>query len=150
SALDKKLREQMQIELRRLHARLGTTVIYVTHDQREALTLSDRIAVIDRGRIQQIDTPQRLYEAPASHFVADFIGDSTFLPVTVAGGIARWCDTALVLAGKMPPDGRYQLVLRPEKLMLAGDYGIAGANGLDATVEEIVYQGDALRIDLRL
>src|SRR5207245_341011 len=64
SALDKKLREQMQLELRRLHARLGMTVIYVTHDQREALTLSDRIAVIDHGRIQQIGTPRTLYDAP--------------------------------------------------------------------------------------
>jgi putative spermidine/putrescine transport system ATP-binding protein len=148
SALDKKLREQMQIELRRLHARLGMTVIYVTHDQREALTLSDRIAVIDHGRIQQIDTPQRLYEHPHSHFVADFIGDSTFLPVTVAGGVARWRDRVLALANPPGPDGRYLLVIRPEKLALgsAGDTG----NRIDAEVDDIVYQGDSLRIDLRL
>jgi putative spermidine/putrescine transport system ATP-binding protein len=101
SALDKKLREQMQIELRHLHQRLGTTVIYVTHDQREALTMSDRIAVIDHGRIAQIDTPERLYEAPASHFVADFIGDSTFLNVTVTGGVARWRGQVITLAGKV-------------------------------------------------
>ncbi len=151
SALDKKLREQMQIELRRLHARLGMTVIYVTHDQREALTLSDRIAVIDRGRIQQIDTPRRLYEAPASFFVADFIGDSTFLPVTVAGGVARWRDRPLALPGPPGEDGRYLLVIRPEKLAIIGPGAmIERSNRIDAVVDDIVYQGDSLRIDLRL
>ena len=146
SALDKKLREQMQIELRHLHRRLGTTVIYVTHDQREALTLSDRIAVIDKGRIQQIDTPQRLYEAPGSHFVADFIGDSTFLPVTVSGGVAHWAGAPLRVARPVA-EGAHLLVLRPEKLMLgAGD----GLNAIDAEVVEVVYQGDSVRIDVRL
>jgi len=147
SALDKKLREQMQIELRHLHRRLGTTVIYVTHDQREALTLSDRIAVINQGRVQQIDTPQRLYEAPANHFVADFIGDSTFLPVTVANGVARWRDQVLTPAA-VPRDGAYQLVLRSEKLMLGGDS--RHPNTIDAEVIETVYQGDSVRIDVRL
>ncbi len=146
SALDKKLREQMQIELRHLHRSLGTTVIYVTHDQREALTLSDRIAVIDQGQIQQIDTPQRLYEEPASHFVADFIGDSTFVPVTVAGGVARWRDVPLRLP-TAPRDGAYLLVLRPEKLVLGGAPDL---NGIDAEVAEIVYQGDSVRVDVRL
>jgi putative spermidine/putrescine transport system ATP-binding protein len=152
SALDKKLREQMQIELRRLHARLGTTVIYVTHDQREALTLSDRIAVIDQGRIQQLDTPQRLYEAPSNRFVADFIGDSTFLPVTVAGGVASWRGETLAVAGAVPPDGAYLLVLRPEKLVIASpEVASEGpANSLAATIDDVVYQGDTLRIDLRL
>jgi putative spermidine/putrescine transport system ATP-binding protein len=145
SALDKKLREQMQIELRHLHRRLGTTVIYVTHDQREALTLSDRIAVIDQGQIQQIDTPQRLYEAPASHFVADFIGDSTFVPVTVSGGVARWGGGVLQLS-RPATDGAYLLVLRPEKLMLGGQAG----NGIEAEVADLVYQGDSVRIDVRL
>ena len=146
SALDKKLREQMQIELRHLHQRLGTTVIYVTHDQREALTLSDRIAVIDHGKIQQIDTPQRLYEAPATHFVADFIGDSTFLPVVVAGGVARLRDTALRLAVPVA-DGAHLLVLRPEKVVLGGGPEL---NAIEAVVAELVYQGDSVRIDVRL
>ena len=147
SALDKKLREQMQIELRHLHRRLGTTVIYVTHDQREALTLSDRVAVINHGRIAQIDTPQRLYEAPTSHFVADFIGDSTFLAVTVADRVARWRDQPITPA-TMPPDGAYQLVLRAEKLTL-GEI-VPGSNVFEAEVTEVVYQGDSVRIDLRL
>jgi putative spermidine/putrescine transport system ATP-binding protein len=155
SALDKKLREQMQIELRHLHRRLGTTVIYVTHDQREALTLSDRIAVIDRGRVQQIDTPQRLYEAPANHFVADFIGDSAFLDVTVADGVARWRDQTITPARPVA-DGAYLLVLRSEKLMVGGNapglntIDTPGLNTIDADVIEIVYQGDSVRIDARL
>jgi len=146
SALDKKLREQMQIELRHLHQRLGTTIIYVTHDQREALTMSDRIAVIDKGRIQQIDTPRVLYEAPNSHFVADFIGDSAFIPVTVSGGVARWRNEVLRLP-RPSADGAYLLVLRPEKLLLGGGTDL---NGIDAEVAEIVYQGDSVRIDVRL
>jgi putative spermidine/putrescine transport system ATP-binding protein len=147
SALDKKLREQMQIELRHLHRRLGTTVIYVTHDQREALTLSDRIAVINRGRIAQIDTPRRLYEAPTSHFVADFIGDSAFLEVTVTDSVVRWRDQTITPASK-PADGAWLLVLRAEKLMLGAE--VPDMNMLDAEVTEIVYQGDSIRIDLRL
>src|SRR6476661_465487 len=83
SALDKKLREQMQIEVRHLHQRLGMTTVYVTHDQREALTMSDRIAVIDHGRLRQIDKPQHLYERPNNRFIAEFIGESHFLPVEV-------------------------------------------------------------------
>ena len=79
SALDKQLREHMQIELRQLHDRLGMTTVYVTHDQREALTMSDRIAVINHGRIMQLDTPRAIYERPANRFVAEFIGESTFL-----------------------------------------------------------------------
>jgi putative spermidine/putrescine transport system ATP-binding protein len=81
SALDKKLREQMQVELRQLHRKIGTTTIYVTHDQREALTLSDRIAVINAGRIAQIDEPNAVYERPQTLFVADFMGNSQFIPV---------------------------------------------------------------------
>ena len=83
SALDKKLREQMQIEVRHLHQRLGMTTVYVTHDQREALTMSDRVAVIDEGRFRQIGTPREIYERPKSRFIADFIGESHFVPVTV-------------------------------------------------------------------
>ena len=85
SALDKKLREQMQIEIRHLHQRLGMTTVYVTHDQREALTMSDRIAVIDRGRFRQIGTPREIYGRPESRFIAEFIGESHFLPVSVRG-----------------------------------------------------------------
>ena len=82
-ALDKKLREQMQIEIKHLHEALGTTVVYVTHDQAEALTMSDRVAVMDEGRIQQTGTPQEIYERPDSSFVANFIGENNNLDGTV-------------------------------------------------------------------
>src|SRR6266568_2397907 len=85
SALDKQLRETMQIELRRLHRKLGATIVYVTHDQREALTMSDRVAVLKNGRLVQIDTPERLYDRPCDAFVASFIGEATLLAVTRAG-----------------------------------------------------------------
>ena len=82
SALDKKLREEMQIELKQLHRQLGVTTVYVKHDQREALTMSDRIAVINDGELAQIGTPRDIYNSPTNHFVASFIGESTFLPLT--------------------------------------------------------------------
>ena len=85
SALDKKLREQMQIELKQLHRKLGVTTVYVTHDQREALTMSDRIAVINEGKIEQLGTPKEIYNSPNSSFVADFIGESSFLQLNRKG-----------------------------------------------------------------
>jgi spermidine/putrescine ABC transporter ATP-binding subunit len=84
-ALDKKLRQELQIEIKTLHAALGVTIIYVTHDQEEALTMSDRIAVMDKGRIQQLGSPIALYHEPESGFVADFIGKMNFIPGTVTG-----------------------------------------------------------------
>jgi putative spermidine/putrescine transport system ATP-binding protein len=83
SALDKNLREQLQLEIRALHDKLGVTTVYVTHDQREALTMSDRIAVMDRGHVVQADEPRRLYERPVDSFVAQFIGETTLVPVVV-------------------------------------------------------------------
>src|SRR4029079_2856891 len=114
SALDKKLREQMQIEIRHLHQRLGMTTVYVTHDQREALTMSDRVAVIDKGRFRQIGTPRDVYERPESRFIAEFIGESHFVPVSVRAGAAHYRDRALLLA-KPPrhPSGAQFLVVRP-------------------------------------
>lgn len=142
SALDKKLRDRMQIELRHLHEKLGMTTVYVTHDQREALTMSDRIAVVNEGRIMQLATPQELYEQPANKFVADFIGDSTFLPVTregdslVAGGVA------LKTTRPAPDAAKLSLMLRPERLsVMTGDTG--DANIFAATVSELVYQGES-------
>ena len=85
SALDKKLREHMQIELKQIHRQLGVTTVYVTHDQREALTMSDRIAVINHGELAQVDTPEAIYNRPKDQFVADFIGESTMLSLTRGG-----------------------------------------------------------------
>ncbi|MFN0185899.1 MAG: ABC transporter ATP-binding protein, partial [Aquabacterium sp.] len=148
SALDKQLREHMQIELRRLHEQLGTTTIYVTHDQREALTMSDRIAVIQHGRIMQLGTPQQLYEQPANRFVAAFIGESSLLRVALDGAVAQCAGQALALPppvpGAAPGPGPAWLMLRPERLQLLGadTPAPAGHNRLQATVADRVYQGD--------
>ena len=119
SALDKKLREEMQIEVRHLHQRLGMTTVYVTHDQREALTMSDRVAVIDKGRFHQIGSPRDVYERPESRFIAEFIGESHLVAVSMRGGTAHYRDRPLQLAE--PPrhtSGQQFLVMRPEKLKL--------------------------------
>lgn len=148
SALDKNLREQMQLEVRRLHDRLGMTTVYVTHDQREALTMSDRIAVLDKGRIQQVDPPQALYERPKTHFVADFIGESFSLPVTVNDGGATLFDQALHLPRKIAGSEPHFLVLRPEKLTLLpnSEDGEADVNVIKGQVRQSVFHGDSVMI----
>ena len=134
----------MQIEIRHLHEKLGRTTVYVTHDQREALTMSDRVAVIDFGQFQQIDAPKELYERPRSKFVADFIGESSFLPVEVNGSSIDLDGATMRLAE--PPissDKRQLLVVRPEKLELLADGGGQNLNTLVGTVKELVYQGES-------
>src|SRR5206468_1047068 len=123
-ALDKQLREQMQLELRRLHQRLAVTMVYVTHDQSEALTLSDRIAVFHRGRIQQLDTPARMYESPANAFVARFIGENNRLDGTLDSDEAGRCTIRLagggalsgVLVEPVPRGAAVCVSLRPERV----------------------------------
>ena len=149
SALDKKLRDQMQIELRQLHEQLGMTTVYVTHDQREALTMSDRIAVVNRGRIMQLATPRDLYERPANRFVADFIGDSTFLPVTRSGERVMYGDMALAHTAPAPDTAELALMIRPERIVLT-DTPREGANTFKAVATEVVYQGDSFLLYARL
>jgi putative spermidine/putrescine transport system ATP-binding protein len=145
SALDKKLREQMQIEIRHLHQRLGMTTVYVTHDQREAITMSDRIAVMNHGRIVQLDTPKQLYARPLTRFVAEFIGESSLLPVRADEQGARWGDRLLKLnAPQNATVGQQWLVVRPEKLSILDGSGDGTLlNVFDGTVREIIYQGDS-------
>jgi putative spermidine/putrescine transport system ATP-binding protein len=150
SALDKQLRERMQIELRQLHEKLGTTTIYVTHDQREALTMSDRVAVIDRGRVMQLDTPRAIYEQPASRFVAEFIGESNFLPVRHAGGEYRCAGAALRLSGAPSGPGPWLLMLRPERLRILDRATHPDLNVFEARVANVVYQGDSLLVQAAL
>jgi putative spermidine/putrescine transport system ATP-binding protein len=153
SALDKQLREHMQVELRQLHEKLGMTTVYVTHDQREALTMSDRIAVIDKGRIMQLDTPRRIYERPAGRFVAEFIGESAFLPVTVTNGTIALDGAELRAAeGAEPGPGDWLLMLRPEKLRILGNGETAGGdvNVLSGLVSRFIYQGDSFVLDVAL
>jgi len=150
SALDKKLREQMQIELRQLHDQLGMTTVYVTHDQREALTLSDRIAVIDQGRLMQLDTPKRIYEQPANRFIADFIGESTFLPVSVEDGTARYAGRALQSASALNGAAELLLLLRPERLQILSGAETPGMNRFEGRAEAVVYQGDSYLLTVAL
>jgi putative spermidine/putrescine transport system ATP-binding protein len=142
SALDKKLREQMQIELKHLHEQLGVTTVYVTHDQREALTMSDRIAVINHGRLAQVDTPRAIYNQPANAFVADFIGESTMLPLN-RDADGRLCFEDHVISDAAAA-GDYSLVMRPERLFVTEperkdcDQTIV----FSGVVREFVFQGE--------
>jgi putative spermidine/putrescine transport system ATP-binding protein len=143
-ALDKKLRGSLQLEIARLHKELGITFVFVTHDQEEALALSDRIAVFRDGRIEQVGTPAELYEAPVSRFVATFLGDSNVFSGRMRDGLldTGWC-TLHAAAGAS--SGEVALVVRPEHLRLGPPSG-AGANVLSATVTDVVYQGAFRRI----
>ncbi len=154
-ALDKQLRENMQYELKRLHERLGITVVYVTHDQGEALTMSDRVAVFDSGRIRQLATPRRLYEEPENAFVARFIGETNALEGRVRRREGRFCRveleggfevTALAVAAGMPGEPT-TLSLRPERVWLEPAPGEV-ENAFEAEVVELVYHGDHLRLVL--
>ncbi|MEX1234318.1 MAG: ABC transporter ATP-binding protein [Roseovarius sp.] len=143
SALDKKLRDRMQIELRHLHEKLGMTTVYVTHDQREALTMSDRIAVVNHGKIMQLAEPQHLYDRPENKFVADFIGDSSFLPVTRDGSGVKFGDMAVQMDGAVPQSDTLLLMVRPERAQLLTGEVPADMNVFDAKVIELVYQGES-------
>jgi putative spermidine/putrescine transport system ATP-binding protein len=150
-ALDKQLREQLQIEIKHLHERLGVTMVYVTHDQSEAMTMSDRIAVFSEGRIQQLDTAIGLYERPCNSFVAQFIGENNRLPgtvvervgprvkVAVEGGLV--VEALAVNAGEQ----RTMLSIRPERAMIDPPDDI-GPNRFTARVEEMIYLGDHRRV----
>ena len=144
-ALDKQLREELQGEIRQLHRRLGVTIVYVTHDQSEALTMSDRIAVFEGGRIRQLGTPAELYDAPADPFVAGFIGENNRLEgVMEEGGTVRlWDGTRVRTAAEVPAGTPVLLSLRPEHITL--DASAAG-NLARVRVEEVVYLGDHSRV----
>ncbi|MBX2882215.1 MAG: ABC transporter ATP-binding protein [Granulosicoccus sp.] len=145
SALDKKLREQMQIELKNLHEQLGVTTVYVTHDQREALTMSDRIAVINHGKLVQIDTPHAIYNRPATAFVADFIGESTMLPLSRHdNGDMYFSDQLIASGSNYANDTEWMLVIRPERLFILNDTTTASENTaiFNGQIREFVYQGD--------
>ncbi len=150
-ALDKKLREEMQLEIKRIQGQLGITAIYVTHDQEEALVMSDRIAVMNGGQIEQVDTPDRLYDQPATRFVADFIGESNIIPLisdtcTRDGPFRISSGHILVLArGTCSADHvPSALVVRPEKVSFAVDE-LALDNVLAGSITQVVYVGDATK-----
>ena len=160
SALDANLREDMRVELKAIQDRIGVTSIFVTHDQSEALAMSDKIIVMSAGRIEQIGTPEEVYNTPASSFVAGFLGASNMLPARVVGRDARhvlletaeFGQTAIPLAraaalGTMISTGdKAQLMIRAEKLTL----GPAGGDAPQAVIENVDYQGQLARYFLRI
>ncbi|MCA3458537.1 MAG: ABC transporter ATP-binding protein [Rhodobacter sp.] len=153
SALDLKLRQAMRVELKQLQEETGITFVFVTHDQEEALTMSDRIAVMSAGEVRQIGSPREIYEAPVNRFVAGFIGETNLLPVRVAsfaGGMAR-----VVLPGghqltcpgaQTAPTGTPHVSIRPERMTLVPP----GSGDLDASVERLIYLGTDLQVLARL
>jgi putative spermidine/putrescine transport system ATP-binding protein len=164
-ALDKRLRESMQYEIMRLHRELSLTVVYVTHDQNEALTMSDRVAVFSDGRIQQAATPTELYENAANAFVANFVGENNGLTGRVVASEGEWATLQLAdgttISGRAGADlrsgGEAMLALRPERAHIAAN-GIAAdtsrvdgdSNVIHALVQELVYCGDHHRVHLKL
>ena len=153
-ALDKQLREHMQIELKELHRQLGVTFVYVTHDQSEALTMSDRVAVFNEGDIQQIDHVTRLYETPSNRFVASFVGDSTVLDGKLGARNGSDCELMLGdgarLAGinvnGVQPGAAARASIRPERIEAHFDAPADPANVIKAAIDDVIYFGDHLRL----
>ena len=139
-ALDRKLRETMQMEIKRIHRETGATIVFVTHDQEEALALSDRICLMNEGRIAQIDTPQSLYDRPNSRFSAEFIGLSNILEGERLERGLRTAD-ALIPLEAGAPDYTY-LMIRPENVKLVAP----GAGHFDATITESIYAGSSTQV----
>ena len=156
-ALDKKLREELQIEIKHIQSQLGLTVIYVTHDQSEALTMSDRIAVMDHGHILQLGPPETLYRLPSTPFVADFLGDSNFLAGTIVAVEAEHdvVETATSLRFVIPhfegtrQGDRVECALRPEYVVLSSGNGSTD-NAFTARVVERIYLGELTKLRVEL
>ena len=154
SALDRQIRGEMQLELKRLQHQVGITFVVVTHDQEEAMTMADRIAVMRDGHIEQVGTPEQLYEAPATRFVAGFLGDANLFGGTVSGdAVGPWRVAPGLLGERSLADGDEAfVVVRPERMRLArrGD-GSEPANALPGRVAEVVYLGTARKyvVDVR-
>jgi putative spermidine/putrescine transport system ATP-binding protein len=151
SALDKSLREEMQIEIRQLQRSLGITTVSVTHDQREALTMGDRVAVLNHGRLVQVDTPEQLYAMPTSSFVAGFVGETTLLKVKIIGSAPHLFGKPLKTRHQVPQKGsNFHLVLRAERLDILDNEEQIDHNIFTGKVGEIVYQGDTILIHVTL
>ena len=153
-ALDKQLREHMQIELKELHRQLGVTFVYVTHDQSEALTMSDRVAVFNDGQIQMIDAVDKLYETPSNRFVAGFVGDSTILEGHTHAAEGGHCEMQLATGQRLQGinvngvarGAKVVASIRPERIEAHRDAPASDANVLQAQVNDVIYFGDHLRL----
>lgn len=155
SALDRKMREEMQVELMKLQREVGITFILVTHDQEEALVMSDRIAVMFEGEIAQLDDPEVLYRRPASRRVADFIGVMNFLPAHAAGGEITVAGLGpMTLSSAQMPGGAISgdcaVGLRPETLSILYEGEVARSREAEGVIDEVVYYGDMTYYDVRL
>ncbi|MBA3765197.1 MAG: ABC transporter ATP-binding protein, partial [Actinobacteria bacterium] len=154
-ALDLKLREQMQVELKGIQRQVGITFLFVTHDQEEALTMSDRIAVMSQGRVEQIGPPKEIYEEPATAYVADFLGVSNLMDATAAGQVAEGCAVSIgefsFTAGQGDEDirGQAKVTIRPERVNLEAQ-GTTGQNRVPGMVERVVYVGSVLQVIVNL
>jgi spermidine/putrescine transport system ATP-binding protein len=155
-ALDAKLRRQLQVELKQLQTRVGITFVYVTHDQEEALTMSDRIAVINHGRIEQAASPRDLYEEPANAFVADFLGVSNLMDASAAGPSGDATQVRLangitveVRRGDISRRGAVKVVIRPERVLLE-PAGATGPNRIPGMVTNVVYLGSGIQLAVHL
>jgi spermidine/putrescine transport system ATP-binding protein len=156
-ALDLKLRKDMQVELKRIQREVGITFVYVTHDQGEAMSMSDRIAVMSEGRIEQLDAPEAIYDRPASTFVAGFIGEMNVLAGAVRstdGGVATidvaGGQTVAARVGAAAPTGDVVVGVRPEKVAIARTDGAPGANRLAATVVTRLQLGSSIQVVAQL
>lgn len=155
AALDLKLREAMQIELKRIQREVGITFVFVTHDQGEALTMSDRIAVMNEGVVEQIGSPEEIYNRPESLFVAGFIGSANLLPGNVRDANADGCVVELLTGQKIAATGRHSVgdkvsvMLRPERLHPVAERPAEGF-GLQGTVTSVIFQGAWLRVVIEL
>ncbi|HWC44191.1 MAG TPA: ABC transporter ATP-binding protein [Actinomycetota bacterium] len=154
-ALDAKLRKALQVELKALQETIGITFVYVTHDQEEALTMSDRLAVMSGGRIEQVGSPSELYEEPATTYVAGFLGVANLFSATAGGDGGGRCRLRLgefdleASGGDTAATGEVRVVIRPERVRLE-PYGTTGPNRLPGMVERLVYQGPATQLVVRL
>ncbi len=150
SALDKTLREEMQLEIKRLHDEWGTTTICVTHDQREALTMSDSVAIMDGGKVIQLAAPQDIYNRPSNRFVASFVGEATFLPAEKRDGKLVYKGSFVETPADLVLPHNPVLVLRPERLRLVGDGKGAGLNVFEGVVTTFTFQGDSAIMSVAL
>ena len=149
-ALDAKLRRSLKVELKALQERVGITFLYVTHDQEEALTMSDRLAVMNAGQIVQIGTPRQVYEEPADTYVADFLGAANLMEISVeSAGVLRLGDFALASSRCDVSAGDAHAVIRPERVRIEA-HGSPGDNRVPAMVERVVFLGAATQVMLRL
>lgn len=157
-ALDRNLRSALQAEIHRIHREVGTTFVFVTHDQEEAMNLSDRIALFNDGRIEQVGTPETLYEAPETLFAARFLGDSNVFPLAAStGGSVAWGDRVWTVdpravSPRTRPGEPAALVVRPEDVRIAGqeDEVPTGANAVAATITDVSYLGAYRSVALSL